>query len=229
MTKRSYPLWLLRDWPAFIAFLVSFWSFILAGFIAGRKAMRGKRVSEAELQTLFQLYAKAESRLDHAIWRQAWRACGYSAKCAEYVEFPAPTDTRELNDRFLKYNRALHEMEGLVVAYADDLRKRFNIPRHAVGDPNAVCPLRHAANATSPGFAGGGRPLATTVSSTGKAGGGGARVLHARDGGGSRDSRGYAQARAPPQPPMTNISRNPLTRAAGTRTYVRIRTYMRSA
>ena len=186
MNQRSYPLWLLRDWPAFIAFLVSFWSFILAGFIAGRKAARGKRVSEAELQTLFQLYAKAESRLDHAIWRQAWRACGYAAKCAEYVEFPAPKNAQDLNDRFLKYNRALHEMEGLVVAYADDLRRRFNIPRHAVGDPNAVSPLRHAAHAASPGFADAG----------------GARVLHAHDGGGSRDSRGYAQARAPPQPPI---------------------------
>ena len=80
MNQRGYPLWLLRDWTAFFAFLIAFWAFIFAGFHAGRKVARGKRLSDDELQSLFHLYANAESRLDHAIWRQAWRACGYSAK-----------------------------------------------------------------------------------------------------------------------------------------------------
>ena len=150
MTQRGYPLWLLRDWTAFFAFLIAFWTFIFAGFRAGRKAARGQRLSDLELQTLFQLYANAESRLDHAIWRQTWRACGYSAKHATFVQMPAPANAQELETRFLAYNRALCEMEQLVVAYADELRRRFSIPRRAVGDPNAARPLRHAPHATSP-------------------------------------------------------------------------------
>ena len=138
MKSRGYPLWLLRDWTALVAFLIAFWSFIFAGFRAGRRVARGKRLSELELQTLFQLYANAESRLDHAIWRQAWRACGYSAKHATFVQMPAPTNTEELEARFLSYNRALCEIEQLVVAYTDDLRRRFNITKAEVGDPNAL-------------------------------------------------------------------------------------------
>ncbi len=200
MTQRGYPLWLLRVWKAFFAFLITFWTFIFAGFRAGRKAARGQRLSETELQTLFQLYANAESRLDHALWRQAWRACGYSAKHAEFVQMPAPANAEELETRFLAYNRALREMEQLVVAYADELRRRFSIPRRAVGNPNAARPLRHAPHATSPGLAGGGN--ARRVASLSRLATGGAnaqrwrmRVLHAHDGGGS-----HAQARAPPTP-----------------------------
>jgi len=164
MTQRGYPLWLLRDWKAFFAFLITFWTFIFAGFRAGRKAARGQRLSETELQTLFQLYANAESRLDHAIWRQAWRACGYPAKYAAFVQMPAPTNAQELEARFLAYKRALCEMEQFVVAYADDLRRRFSIPRRAVGDPNAARSLRHAPHATSPGFAGGGKARLASLS-----------------------------------------------------------------
>jgi hypothetical protein len=138
MTQRGYPLWLLRDWTAFVAVLITFWTLIFAGFRAGRRAARGKRLSDLELQTLFQLYANAESRLDHAIWRQAWRAGGYSAKHAEFVQMPAPTNTQELETRFHGYQRALRDIEQLVVAYADDLRSRFNLSRAQVGDPNAV-------------------------------------------------------------------------------------------
>ena len=42
MNQRGYPLWLLRDWTAFFAFLIAFWAFIFAGFHAGRKVARGQ-------------------------------------------------------------------------------------------------------------------------------------------------------------------------------------------
>ena len=198
MTSRGYPLWLLRDWTAFFAFLIAFWTFVFAGSRAGRRVARGIRLSELELQTLFQLYANAESRLDHAIWRQAWRACGYSAKHATFVQMPAPANAEELEARFLSYNRALREMEHLVIAYADDLRRRFKLSRAQVGDPNAWRdPLRHAtktSRATSPGYAGGGKQPARLGSITCNAsGGGGMRALGAHDGGGLS-----ACARGPP-------------------------------
>jgi len=168
MRTRGYPLWLLRDWKAFFAFLIAFWSFIFAGFRAGRRVMRGHRLSDYELQTLFQLYANAESRLDHALWRQAWRACGYSVKHVDFVQMPAPKNTEELEARFLAFTRALREMEQLVVAYADDLRRRFKLSRADIGDPNAWRdPLRHAtktSRATSPGFAGGGKARLASLS-----------------------------------------------------------------
>jgi hypothetical protein len=50
---------------------------------------------------------------------------------------PAPTNTQELETRFHGYQRALRDMELLVVAYADDLRRRFKLSRAEVGDPNA--------------------------------------------------------------------------------------------
>ena len=143
MNQRGYPLWLLRDWTAFIAVLITFWTLIFAGFRAGRRAARGRKVSDLELQTLFQLYANAESRLDHAIWRQAWRACGYSAKHAAFVQMPAPTNTQELEARFHGYQRALRDMELLVVAYADDLRRRFKLSRAQVAI-RTLCALRRS-------------------------------------------------------------------------------------
>jgi hypothetical protein len=168
MDRRSYPLWLLRDWPAFIGFLLSFWSLMFASFIAERRRMRAGRLSPREFATLAQSFALAESKLDHAIWRQAWRACGYSHNEATFTLFAAPTDGRDLCRRYLAYRQAIQHMEHLVIAYADDLRQRFNLSRADIGDPNAwVDPLRRAPRATSPSFAGGGRPPATrTVSCT---------------------------------------------------------------
>ena len=216
MTQRGYPLWLLRDWSAFFAFLIAFWTFIFAGFSASRKAARGQRLSDLELQTLFQLYANAESRLDHAIWRQAWRACGYSAKHAEFVQMPAPTNAQELETRFLAYKRALCEMEQLVIAYADELRRRFKLSRAQAGDPNAVC-VAHA------------RHNHRSLSSSGASRRGRWRAS-SRDGGGSRSSALVAQARAPPPysqlPIPHSLARD---RAARTPAIVRTRTHHISA
>ncbi len=184
MRSRGYPLWLLRDWTAFFAFLIAFWTFIFAGFRAGRKVARGQKLSDLELQTLFQLYANAESRLDHALWRQAWRACGYSAKHAAFVQMPAPANAEELETRFLAYNRALREMEQLVVAYTDELRRRLSLSREQVGDPNAVRPA-HARAASAGAF-----PPPRKARGRWRA--------SPRDGGGSHRPAFIAQARAPP-------------------------------
>ena len=206
MTSRGYPLWLLRDWTAFFALLIAFWTFVFAGSRAGRRVARGIRLSELELQTLFQLYANAESRLDHAIWRQAWRACGYSAKHATFVQMPAPANAEELEARFLSYNRALREMEHLVIAYADDLRRRFKLSRAQVGDPNAARAAhvqpRRIAGAFPPPRKARGRWRASS-----------------RDGGSSRHSALIAQARAPP--PYSRSSHSPLPRAQQRSEYAR--------
>ena len=235
MTQRGYPLWLLRDWTAFFAFLIAFWTFVFAGFRAGRKAARGQRLSDLELQTLFQLLANAESRLDHAIWRQAWRACGYSAKYAAFVQMPAPTNAQELEARFLAYKRALCEMEQLVVAYADELRRRFSIPRRAVGDPNAARPLRHAPHATSTSLrleeeSTCARRNRRSLSSLNAQHDGLSRRSAAKAEGSSRSSALVAQARAPPpysQLPIPHcLARD---RAARTPAIVRTRTHHISA
>jgi hypothetical protein len=175
-----FPLWLLRDWPALLAVLVSFWAFCFAGFTAGRRLMRGERMSDEEQQAFFALYARAESCLDHAIWRQAWRACGYSAKHAQYVLFPTPASFDELEPRYRGYLRALRDMEHLVIAYADELRRRFSLSKAEVGDPNA-------SRATRMRFC---TPHINCVHRK--------PAISCTARGGSHASRSFAQARAPP-------------------------------
>ena len=47
MKRRSFPLWLLRDAPALLGLLASFWTLIIFVMVNGAKAMRagtaGKR------------------------------------------------------------------------------------------------------------------------------------------------------------------------------------------
>ena len=92
---------------------------------------------------------------------------------------PCPKTPFEMNRRFLAIARFNADPEPAIRAHAKRIAKRESIDLDS--------PLRLAAQATSPGFAGGGKapaPLASLADRRGRW-----RAL-ARDGGGSRSSRG---------------------------------------
>ena len=172
MKSRRFPLWLLRDMSCLIAVMASFWPLMIFAIVHGGRAMSGIRPTQQTCDRLAQLLAKAKSTLNHALWRQAYRLCGWDPRAVVYADIAAPTCWAETSPRYLSYFDAFQDMEALARAYADQLRARHNLP--------ASC---HPARRRFP------------PSPTG--GGGGARVF-ARDGGGM-PHRVPAHARGPPQ------------------------------
>jgi hypothetical protein len=98
---------------------------------------------------------------------------------------PCPNTPFEMNRRFLAIARFNADPEPAIRAHTARIARRAGV--------DLDCPLRLAAQATSPGFAGGGKapaPLASLADRRGRW-----RAL-ARDGGGSHSSRGPPPLRA---------------------------------
>ena len=69
-------MWLLRDLPALIGIVLSFWPLMILVISTGRRAMLGKKISPRAFDCVMQLLPMAEARLRFALHRQAYRALG---------------------------------------------------------------------------------------------------------------------------------------------------------
>ena len=191
MKRRSLPIWLLRDVPAFLGVMISFWPLMILVIRNGFAAMRGRKISRSVFDQLPIFLAHAESRLDFALWREAYRRLGWNPCAIPFELFSAPEDWADTARRFENYRRACMSLEDCARGYVEHLRAQHGLSQREAMNAGA-CPLHLAARSTSPGFAGGGnrrRRLASlSRCATGATGfthfGGSSRVVWRGTGGG---------------------------------------------
>ena len=80
MKRRSFPLWLLRDAPVLLAVLARFWKLVILMMTNGGRAMRAGTASKPLRDHVALLVAFAETRLDFALWHQAYRPLGWDLR-----------------------------------------------------------------------------------------------------------------------------------------------------
>ncbi len=189
MKSRCLPLWLLRDVPALLGVMISFWPLMILVIRNGFAVMRGRHVSMTIFDQIPILLAHAEARLDFALWREAYRRLGWNHRRVRFSVFTPPLGWPETEQRFESYRRANMNLEACARAYVEELRQRYRISQRDAANAGS-CPLRHAtaSRATSPGYADGGKTH-RSFSSSGALRRGMWHAL-ARDGGGSHSSRG---------------------------------------
>ena len=184
MKSRSLPLWLLRDLPALLGVMFSFWPLMILVIRSGFAAMRGKKVPISVFDAIPILLAYAEARLDFALWREAYRRLGWSHRLVTFSAFAPPADWLETERRFEAYRRANMNLEVTVRAYVEHLRAQYGIAKRdlvAHGSTDArLCRAAH--HELKPGST---APFALILSST--------RSVRP-----SKDEHGYAHARGPP-------------------------------
>jgi len=206
MKRRSFSLWLLRDAPAFMGLLASFWTLIIFAMTSARKAASLAEASQGIRDRFAVFLALTESRLDFALWRQAYRRIGWHPRGVSLEVFPPSTDWSYTQKCLRDFAQAFCNMNSIVGAYGDHIRERFGISQRELMNARSF-PLRRAGHATSQGFAGGGK-VHRSLASLAKW-----RAL-ARVGGGSLSCRGA------PLPLVQNHKRPPR------RPHLRDRTHM---
>ena len=184
MKRQGIPIWLLRDFPAFLGVMISFWPLMILVITNGFRAMRGRKVRQSAYEDFAILLAHAEARLAFAFWRQAYRRLGWNPFSVTFTLTPASGTWDETTARFHTYMRAMREMNTFVDAYVDDLRARYSISERDA-DSRRPHRLGAARQSTSPGFAEGGKAH-RSLSSIGASRRGRWRATQSRDGGGSR-------------------------------------------
>ena len=214
MKRKGWPIWLLRDIPAFLGVMLSFWPLVILLISSERRVMRGKVIRRSVFETIALLLAHAEARLTFALTRQAYRRLGWNPRLVRFNLIPATDNLREVQERYANYANAFGDMNAVVEAYIEDIRQRYRISEREAAIRS--CPLRHAtaSRATSPGYAEGGNAHSSLSSIAARRG----RWLAAssrRDGGGSRKCRG------PPTFSAHNLL-EPTSQASPARTLTRL-------
>ncbi len=181
MKRRSLPLWLLRDVPAFLGVMFSFWPLMILVIVNGRRAASGKKVRQSSYIDFAILLAHAEARLAFALWRQAYRRLGWNPRGVIFTLVPASDNFDETVARYHAYSRACREMAAYVDAYVEDLRQQYNISQHDAANARG-CPLRRAARVAY--------PTRCSLSSLAERRGRWIAASSRRDGGGSLNCRG---------------------------------------
>ena len=90
MKSRGLPLWLLRDVPALLGVMISFWPLMILVIRNGLAAMRGKPIPKSAFEKLPHLLAHAESWLDFAILREAFRRLGWNPQLVRFALHASP-------------------------------------------------------------------------------------------------------------------------------------------
>jgi succinate dehydrogenase hydrophobic anchor subunit len=70
MKRRGLPCWLLRNVPALLGVVISFWSLMILVITNGRCAASGKKVRQSTYDDFSILLAHAEALLAFALWRK---------------------------------------------------------------------------------------------------------------------------------------------------------------
>ena len=142
MKRRGVPLWLLRDVPALLGIVFSFWPLVILLITSARRAMLGKKVRWAALDDFPLLLAHAEARLAFALTRQAYRRLGWNPRLVPFELLPACDDWNDSVERYLNYSRALRDMNAVVETYIDSIREQYRISEREVASATAHAPVR---------------------------------------------------------------------------------------
>jgi len=145
MKRRSLPIWLLRDVPALMGLLASFWTLIIFAMTSARKAATASQASQSIRDRFALLLALAEARLDFALWRQAYRRIGWHPGGVALEVFPPSTDWAYTQKRLRDFAHAFRNMNEIVDSYVDHIRECFGISQRELLNARSF-PLRHAAS-----------------------------------------------------------------------------------
>jgi len=144
MKRRSFPLWLLRDVPALLGAMLSFWTLII---FAMTSAWKTAAQSIRDRIALLLALALAEASLDYALWRKAYRRISWHPRGVTLQVFPPSTDWAYTQKRLRDFAHAFRNMNQIVDAYVDHIRNRFGISqRELVAHGSTDARLRRAAH-----------------------------------------------------------------------------------
>ncbi|MEQ1782580.1 MAG: hypothetical protein ABMA14_14550 [Hyphomonadaceae bacterium] len=169
MKRKDWPIWLLRDVPAFLGIKFRFWPLVILLITSARRAVREKTIRQSFYDDLPLMLAHAEARLASALRRQSYRRLGWNPRLVKFNIALARDDSVE---RHRKYSNAIRDMDAVVDGYIADIRKRCRIREPEAVSASARAPVR--------------APLATLTKSS----------LAARRGGGSPRLRGETEGAA---------------------------------
>ncbi len=127
MKRKGWPIWLLRDLPAFLGVMLSFWPLVILLISSERRVMRGKAIRRSVFETIALLLAHAEARLTFALTRQAYRRLGWNPRLVRFNLIPATYNLRDVQERYANYTNAFGDMNAVVEAYIEDIRQRYRI------------------------------------------------------------------------------------------------------
>ena len=172
--------------------MISFWPLMILVIRNGLAAMRGKPIPQSAFEKLPHLLAHAESWLDFAIQREAYRRLGWNPQLVQFALHASPETWTETEMRFHRYQRIRRDPESYARICVEDLRAQYRIAKRAAhGSTDAA--LHAAAHHELVGAA---PPQALILNS-------------ARSARPPKDERGPAHARGPPptsHPPHTPIT-----------------------
>ena len=188
MKRRGLPIWLLRDVPALLGVMISFWPLMILVITNGFRAMRGGKVRQTAYIDFAILLAHAEARLAFALWREAYRRIGWNPHSVQFNLVPASDAWDETTTRFHTYMRAMRDMNSFVDAYVEDLRERYSISERDAR--NSSCPLPPSLRFGAPCRLVAKRGRSNGVLFLHRRSRGRWRATQSRDGGGSHSSRG---------------------------------------
>ena len=114
MKCQSFPLWLLRDVPAFLGAMLSFWALVIFAMTSARKAARLAEASPSIRDRFAVFLGLGEARLDYALWRQAYRRIGWHPRGVTLEVFPPSTDWSYTQKRLRDFAHAFRKMNEIV-------------------------------------------------------------------------------------------------------------------
>ena len=142
MKRKGWPLWLLRDVPAFLSVMISFWPLVILVITSVGRAMRGGKIRRPALEALPALVAHAEARLVFALWRQAYRRLGWNHRLVKFNLIPSTDNWDDTQERCQNYLNAFRDMNAVVDAYLADIREQYSISEREVASASARAPVR---------------------------------------------------------------------------------------
>jgi hypothetical protein len=185
MKRRSLPIWMLRDEPAFLCIIFSFWPLVILLITSVRRAMCGKKMGESFYDGLSVMLAHAKARLAFALRRQAYRRLRWNPRLVPFDLIHACDNWVGSVECYRNCSKAIRDMNAVVEAYIADIRAQYRISeRDLVAHGSTDARHSRAAHHELVGAAPSSRaasPFALILSS--------ART--------SKDERAYAHARGP--------------------------------
>lgn len=112
MTHRRVPLRLLRDVPAFMRVMISFWPQMILVILNGHRAAPGKKIRQSVYAEFAILLAHAEAGPAFTLWRQAYRRLGWNPRGVALTLVAAAEDRGDTIARCRAYSRPYREMDA---------------------------------------------------------------------------------------------------------------------
>ena len=129
-------MWLLRDLPALIGIVLSFWPLMIMVIANGRRAMSGRKISPRADECVMHMLPIAEAQLHYALCRQAWRALGWNVRDVQLEILPPIKNWSDLGARFEAYTADMMDLHAAAARFTEGLRRIYGIRTRV--DANSV-------------------------------------------------------------------------------------------